>query len=420
MPTYLSSIDNDGADDPSHINKDGDQHSGPSQPLSTSDGLSQPTPPDCLSKKRKQSRTNWRRANKRREKVAKIGHEAAEWVVREHVQLSEPLPSPIDHAKLDVSASGYVGIRSRESKHALRKSHSLDELIDMGFEVVRWDGREARPILDSNGRVCGVLAGRPRGSSFQATLDRTYEYLQAESDAEAFRPGQSKHRRGRFEAIAFGMSFGGGQKEAKRLATGVHADLVERFLANKDVACIANFADSAFRTWSPCLYAYYRSTLQKAAAHTKQPLNFPGSCFAAMSVNMGGRVCCFKHRDCVNLAFGWCAITSLGNFDPEKGGHFVLWDLKLAIEFPPGSTLLIPSAVFSHSNTSIGDDEQRFSITQYTAGALFRWVENGFKTDAELQATDPAYFDHMSSLKATRFEEGISMYCTLEELCKNI
>ncbi|PPR06008.1 hypothetical protein CVT24_004720 [Panaeolus cyanescens] len=398
------------------VSEDEDPVDPTSQSLSSTDTPSPPNVSGPVPKKRKQSRSNWRRANKRREKVAKVGHDAPEWVVREHVQLSEPLQLPIDHTKLDVSASGYVGVRSRESKHALRKSHSLDELLAIGFEVVKWDGREARPILDSKGRVCGVLAGRPRGSRFQASLDRTYEFLQEESAAERFRPAESRHRRGPFEAVAFGMSFGGGQSTAKRLAPGSHAQLVERFMANDDIACLANFADSAFRTWSPRLYQYYRTTLHKAAAHNKQRLNFPGSCFAAMSVNMGGRVCCFKHRDCVNLAFGWCAITSLGNFGPEKGGHFVLWDLKLAIEFPPGATLLIPSAVFSHSNTSIGDHEERFSVTQYTAGALFRWVENGFKTDEELRVKDPEHYTHMQAMKASRFEKGVEMYCTLDEL----
>jgi len=54
-----------------------------------------------------------------------------------------------------------------------------------------------------------------------------------------------------------------------------------------------------------------------------------------------------------NLPYGWCAITSLGPFDPKRGGHLVLWDLQLVIEFPPGSTILIPSAVLQHSNIPI-------------------------------------------------------------------
>ncbi|PPQ63302.1 hypothetical protein CVT24_006747 [Panaeolus cyanescens] len=381
-------------------------------------------PPDPLPnpsnprKRGKNRRTNRKRAKKRREKVEKEGHVTNTRTVLEHVQLCEPLNLAIDYAKMPVSLSGYVGIRSSESKKVLRNTNSLNDLLAMGFEVVEWDGREARPIIDANGRVCGVLAGRPNDKTYDLSVDRACRFLQAESAPECFRPEESRHRRGPFAAVAFGISFGGGQKSAQRLVTGSHTGLVERVLSNRHISRLASYADGAFRTWSPRLYAYYRSTLLKASSHTRQRINFKGSCFAAMSVNMGGKVCCFKHRDCVNLAFGWCAITAMGNFDPKKGGHFVLWDLKLIIEFPPGSTILIPSAVFSHSNTSIGTEETRFSITQYTAGALFRWVENGFKTDKELQAQDPAHYSHMSDLKASRFEHGIRMYCTLDELCK--
>jgi hypothetical protein len=65
----------------------------------------------------------------------------------------------------------------------------------------------------------------------------------------------------------------------------------------------------------------------------------------AMTFNFGPQTVTFDHRDSGNLAFGWCAITAFGNFDPTCGGHLVLWDMKLVIEFPPGSTILIPSAM---------------------------------------------------------------------------
>lgn len=79
-----------------------------------------------------------------------------------------------------------------------------------------------------------------------------------------------------------------------------------------------------------------------------------------------------------NLAFGWCAITALGDYDPTLGGHLVLWDLGIIIEFPPGSTILIPSACIKHSNISIQPHETRYSIVQYAAGDLFKWSAETF------------------------------------------
>jgi hypothetical protein len=94
------------------------------------------------------------------------------------------------------------------------------------------------------------------------------------------------------------------------------------------------------------------------------------------------------HTDFNNVAYGLCGITALGNFDPTLGGHLVLFDLGLVIEFPPGSTVLIPSSVLRHGNTPVvGEGVQRMSFTQYCAGGLFRWVDYGFQTGVTLNQT---------------------------------
>ena len=113
-----------------------------------------------------------------------------------------------------------------------------------------------------------------------------------------------------------------------------------------------------------------------------------GSVFATSTYNFRPRMVCFLHKDSGNLAYGMCTVTALGDFDPKKGGYLVLWECSLAIEFPPGSTILIPSATISHANTAIGTDERRYSFTQYTAGALFRWVENGCKPQNQGQSAE--------------------------------
>ena len=112
--------------------------------------------------------------------------------------------------------------------------------------------------------------------------------------------------------------------------------------------------------------------------------------FPCRSFNLGEQITTFSHRDEKNLAQGWCSVTALGRFNPDLGGHLVLWDFGLAIRFPPGSTILIPSALFIHSNTSIQPGETRNSIVQYAAGGLFRWVERGFMSEKDwlAQATE--------------------------------
>ncbi|KAJ3718907.1 hypothetical protein C8R42DRAFT_541476, partial [Lentinula raphanica] len=86
------------------------------------------------------------------------------------------------------------------------------------------------------------------------------------------------------------------------------------------------------------------------------------------------------HRDFLNWPFGWCAITALGKFDPRRSACLVLWELKLIVDFPHAATVLIPSLVITHSNTPVHPNDVRMSFTQYTAGSIFRWVENGCMT----------------------------------------
>ena len=141
---------------------------------------------------------------------------------------------------------------------------------------------------------------------------------------------------------------------------------------------------------------------------------FDNSPFAAFTVNFGPATVCLPHRDTKNLAFGWCAICALGNFDYKKGGHLVLWDCKLVIEFPPGAVIFIPSAVCCHFNTVIQEGEDRFSFTTYSAGGLFRWVEHGFQLEGPYSQTEQSVKDARKN--KTRWTRGLNLFSTFEEL----
>jgi hypothetical protein len=134
--------------------------------------------------------------------------------------------------------------------------------------------------------------------------------------------------------------------------------------------------------------------------------------FAAATLNFGPQTVTFPHLDFANLAWGWCTITALGDFDPNKGGHLILWDLKLIICFPPGSTILIPSALIRHSNTSIGSHKKRFSFTQYTPTGIFRFVANRFKSEKEVNSTEMSTEEPAVQVETQkiRWVEGLKMY----------
>lgn len=185
---------------------------------------------------------------------------------------------------------------------------------------------------------------------------------------------------------------------------------------------IVTFVIAAFSVWAPGVFQYYKDHLDpllKKQPHLKK--NFDKSIFTSAAFNFGPNVCTCSHRDCMNCPFGWCAIQSLGRFDHTLGGHLVLEDLRLLIEFPPGCLILIPSAVLIHANTTIRPGELRASFTQYAAGGLFRYVDNGFQTQDELRASiSPGEFDARMKEKETRWKRGLSMYSTMEDLLAKV
>ncbi|KAJ7027145.1 hypothetical protein C8F04DRAFT_882825, partial [Mycena alexandri] len=79
----------------------------------------------------------------------------------------------------------------------------------------------------------------------------------------------------------------------------------------------------------------------------------------------------------LNNPHGMCGVTSGGKYDHKRGGHIFFKQLKLVCEFPSGFTVLLLSGACEHGNTAIQKGETRYSMTQYAAGALFRWQAYG-------------------------------------------
>lgn len=115
-----------------------------------------------------------------------------------------------------------------------------------------------------------------------------------------------------------------------------------------------------------------------------------------------------------------CSIQALGDFDPKLGGHLILWEIKKVVEFPPGSLVLIPSATITHSNTPIQPGETRTLFTQFCAGALFRYVDNGFRTEAALKKEDPVAYQRMREEKDGRWQMGLGLLSRLGDLVKSV
>lgn len=285
--------------------------------------------------------------------------------------------------------------------------------------------------MDKAGRLLGILAGQPGSSDWpllhmQAAL--TLKRLRSRCHVPK---GQHCHRRSAFITLRYGISHGGGQRAPKNLDNHSMNEKVLNEINGMPVfQRITGFASGAFvkaivlthahpptgvmATWAPTLYKHYGEKLDGLCSRDFSLLCvFPSSIFTATTYNLGPRTMCYKHKDFANLAYGLCSVTSLGQYDPTKGGHLILWELGTVIQFPPGSTILLASALISHSNTKIGKDETRYSVAHYRAGALFRWAENGFQRTEELYNSIPQTTrENLEFLDSFLWEYGLSLLPT--------
>ncbi|KAJ7021261.1 hypothetical protein C8F04DRAFT_1314838, partial [Mycena alexandri] len=285
-------------------------------------------------------------------------------------------------------------------------------------------------VIDADNRVFILAVPRPAGEKDWNKVTEDASKAVDNAAKEIFGQNYNQDvptsygdspRRGPHLAQHVGLGMGGGQQEPMSFA--MH-DSVRRICAglfmNTAILRLLGFANCLFQTYAPRLYMHYFDVMTALLGWLSAlfPLcALSMRLFASTTFNFGPRTVTFPHLDFLNLAWGWCFITALGWFNHELGGHLILWDLWLIIEFPPGMTIAIPSAILRHSNVSIQQHEKRFSITQYTSAGIFRFVDNGFKTNVTLeQEMSQEEAQAWAEAAKVRYAEGVKMYSTLDEL----
>ncbi|KAJ6557128.1 hypothetical protein B0H10DRAFT_2121145 [Mycena sp. CBHHK59/15] len=284
-----------------------------------------------------------------------------------------------------------AGICRRRSGKGKCRPFTLPELLAMKCKVIYWNGRDPKLILDARGRI---------DPDWDEVVDEAVREMHRARRKgmrhRVFKSARPLHRRGRFSVLAAGVSFGGGQKRPGNLVNNRFARrLIQRLLKNQSIRRFAGFQSSALATYAPKLYRYYFVTF-----------------------NCGPDTVTFDHRDGLNLSHSLCAITCGGNFDHTLGGHIYLKQLKLVIEYPSGSSVLIPSGCVNHGNTPLQPGETRTSMTQYAAGGLFRWVTYGFQSAKSLLSKKGGkeIRDQHDGAPGSRWEEALDMFFVADQI----
>ncbi|KAG2737102.1 hypothetical protein P692DRAFT_201733700, partial [Suillus brevipes Sb2] len=273
-------------------------------------------------------------------------------------------------------------------------------------------------LLDKNKRIIGVLAGQPRDDDWELAVSRACAAMEDARSRCAFKVCDTQHRRGLYPCLAAGVSYGGGQQVPGNLQhSKTNQREIQALLSEPAIQRLAGFGSSILCHYAPKVHKLYANTKASLKGMNPQLVwNFHNSVFAAATFNLGPATVTFDHTDNGNFACGMCSITALGDFNPTNGGHLVLFDLGLVIQFPPGSTILIPSAILRHGNIPIAPLEKRLSFTQYFAGGLIRWVEYGFRTEKAFKQQCPEAWRAAQLQRQTRVEEAAVYFSISKEL----
>ncbi|KAJ7742761.1 hypothetical protein B0H14DRAFT_3607659 [Mycena olivaceomarginata] len=277
--------------------------------------------------------------------------------------------TPVTHPGLIRDKEGMV-------EDSVAPTHRLPDFFGpqrcfQGFQYIPYS--PAEPIVDTAQKVCAVFGGMPDDPNFMRDVhDPAVAAMEAALQDCCVSEERCSHQRGNFPQLTKGDSMGGGQKRPRALVNGVENTRILNCLTVLPAFIrLAGFATGVFANWAPRLFDFY--VIYMTLLYTR-----------------------YTHL---------------------YGGHLVLWDCKLVIEFPPGCTILIPSAAIYHFNIPIGRKEHRYSFTQYTAGGLFRWVEHDFKTEEEYFVSLSAeQAEEEKELGLARAEAGAGLYSTIDEL----
>ncbi|TFK58750.1 hypothetical protein BDN72DRAFT_781649, partial [Pluteus cervinus] len=276
------------------------------------------------------------------------------------------------------------------------------------------------PIIDRNNRVFAALIGTSNTNGVTEVGRRVLNVMLKEGAAEEFFQDDTVHKHREFPAVNFGITHGQGGRIPVNLRSP-HEAMLQRLLDDVDIQRMASFCSSVFAHWAPRLYQHYKERL--LLLWEKYPhlhRIFRGSILPTTAFNFGPRVCTRPHRDHLNCPYGWCVVQSFGSFDSTKGGHLILWEAKLVIEFPANSFIFLPSAVMTHSNLPVVETETRISITHYCPGALLRFVDSGMRTDKDFQMQDPVGFKQHLSDRKIRWSSCIELLPTIDDLKPSI
>ncbi|KAJ7816878.1 hypothetical protein B0H14DRAFT_3475060 [Mycena olivaceomarginata] len=321
--------------------------------------------------------------------------------------VTEPQPFwlDVDATELRHSNHGWQGSAAADKDAFEFRARQAPHDLETGLGGVRlYVYQLARPPHDSLTRRAASRHRRPwryarDHAGWKTVTDGAAALLEERQPRIKLTQEALHHRRAQdaFPAIARSVAHGGGRMEPGEVHQNVaNTLLTDELRAHDYIQRIMLFASSLILLWAPLLNAFYLVNKTLLSAWKPSMRWHLTPLFAACTFNFGPRAITRPPTSTSQTLLGAGVQSPLSaTSTPTFSGHLILWDSPPRHSFPPpGSTLLIPSAL-------------------YTAGSLFRWVRNGCQTDAAFQSSASTEEKAVRAAEdAQRWEEGVkNVFC---------
>ncbi|KAJ7178545.1 hypothetical protein C8R43DRAFT_942198 [Mycena crocata] len=294
---------------------------------------------------------------------------------RQHEAKIQPILTALDQAKQKRLASRsrpkatYTRPLSAEelelnfSGQPRRMQYALEQMPPY-YALFRWRGRETCLVVDRVNFVIGVLGNPSASTEWTELMEQTTQLLEQAA---------SKFSIGDLTFVDIGLAYmewerTGVQRPAELIESDMDAsaEVVEFVASHVNIRALSQNANTLLNEVLPGVATC--ANAHGAAIFALEPtLNriVPHGAWTNMCIDLGGQTDALPKQHIHILGWAWIAITAFGNFNPDLGGHLILWDVGRVIRFPPGTTILLP-ALIRYSIAKIQPGETRYSIIQYT------------------------------------------------------
>ncbi|THU78592.1 hypothetical protein K435DRAFT_811423, partial [Dendrothele bispora CBS 962.96] len=186
----------------------------------------------------KKSYRSRKRAKKRAENYERRGHQGGNGAATAVAGLDQVNVEVGDEVLLSATATGgYIAVEQDERGRTIDRP--LSWFKEQGFQIIPWDGSQAKVFVDSTNRVICAGVKKIDNPQYTRDLEEAAQLIHEYGNEANFKAHEKSSKRGvGFAACAYGWSYGKGQKRPMRLG-GPQAGMMRELLGHQ---CFHNIA----------------------------------------------------------------------------------------------------------------------------------------------------------------------------------